>query len=118
MSDPLGEREVPLKIVLEEWDRIARRWRLTPKEHTSLLGGSPGGDIAQPPSYGADAAERRMRLLLELDCALRRVVRPDARIRTWLRRQNQHLGGATPMAAMASSPEWVRWLTKAIEVAS
>ena len=118
MKGVVDGHEIPLALVLAKWDRIARRWRLTPEERSSLLGGLPGGDVAQARSYGADVAETRMRSLVDLACGLRAVLRSDARIRAWLRRPNHHLGGSTPVEAMASSPEWVRWLFRAIGAAA
>lgn len=117
MSGETAGAELPLRSVIVAWDRIVRTWRLAPEERDALLGGVPGGDVALVPSYGADIAQVRMRLLVDLASGLKRVLRSDARIRAWLRRPNRHLCGSTPVEAMASSPEWVRWLTTAIEVA-
>jgi hypothetical protein len=118
VSGDIAGPDLPLRFVLSEWDRVVRTWRLAPDERDALLGGVPGGGIAFAQSYGADVAQLRMRLLVDLAHALKRVLRTDARIRAWLRRPNRHLGGSTPVEAMGSSPEWVRWLTRAIEIAS
>ena len=51
-----------------------------------------------------------MRLLIELAPVLQRVHGSRSRTRSWLRSPNRHLGGSTPIAIIASSTAWVRWL--------
>lgn len=108
---------VSLSEILVRWDALSVRWHLDDEERATLLGGGATGPVADVRTYEADAAERRMRLLIELNDVVTAVFADADRVRAWLRRPNQGLGGGTPIAVLGSSPEWIVWITHSLRVA-
>ncbi|MDE1918563.1 MAG: DUF2384 domain-containing protein [Sphingomonadales bacterium] len=100
--------------VLARWDALVLRWGLDGPERSMLLGPGMDGPVDEVESYLVSGAERRMRLLVELDGVLAVVFEGEDRTRSWLRRDNANLGNRTPVEVMAASPEWIRWLVNAM----
>lgn len=117
MSETPSPHDAPLSTVLSRWDGLVVRWDLDGEERFALLGGMSADRIDQVASYDVSKVERRMRLLLELEPVLGAVFVRGERIRAWLRRSNRQLGHRTPLDVMASSPDWIRWLIDALDVA-
>lgn len=101
---------MPLKAVLARWDAIVIRWALDPEERSMLIGGFRPGPVDSVESYELLCGEQRMRLIVELEPVLVRVIGDEQLIRHWLRAANANLGGRTPIGVMASSPEWISWI--------
>ncbi len=101
---------MPLKAVLARWDAIVIRWGLDPEERSALVGGFRKGPIDSVESYELLCGEQRIRLIVDLEPVLVRVMGDEGRIRHWLRAENANLAGRTPIGVMASSPEWMSWL--------
>lgn len=110
MSAP--DPEMPLKAVLARWDGIVIRWGLDPEERSSLIGGFRDGPIDQVETYEVLCGEQRMRLLVDLEPVLDRIIGDEERVRCWLRAQNANLGGRTPVDVMSGSPEWMSWIIR------
>lgn len=106
----IGSNEIPLKAVLARWDAIVIRWDLDPEERSALVGGFRDGPVDHVESYELICGERRMRLIVDLEPVLIKVIGDEERIRGWLRAPNANLGGRTPIGVMASSPEWMSWI--------
>jgi hypothetical protein len=109
---------MPLKGVLARWDALVIRWDLLGDERSSLLGQTLNGPILDATSYRLVESERRMRMILELEEALSNIFTDEQALRAWLRRENRGLGGRTPIQAIAQSPQWIEWLTRAVGTAS
>ena len=107
-----------LAEVLDRWEAVVARWDLDHAGHDGLLGHVECGPVAEIGSYGHEAAEARMRLLVEFAAVLDRALGEERRTRFWLRAPNAFLGRATPIDLMSSSPEWIRWLTCSVGVVS
>lgn len=103
-------QEMPLVAVLARWDAIVIRWDLDPEERSALVGGFRDGPVDRVESYELICGERRMRLIVDLEPVLIKVIGDEERIRFWLRASNANLGGRTPIGVMASSPEWMSWI--------
>lgn len=117
MSGLDHSNHAPLNGVLARWDAIAIRWGLDGDECSALLGCFADGPVDDVSSYGLPSAERRLRLLVNLEPVLAEVLVDEDRIRAWLRRANANLGGRAPLEVMALSPEWVRWLIESLGIA-
>lgn len=103
------EDEVELRAVVARWDALREEWALTASEEAGLLGGARlHGPVGKVESWAAEGMERRMRMLIGLDVAIRPVLLTEVRIRSWLRRELAVLDDMRPLDAMASSPEWIR----------
>jgi hypothetical protein len=113
-----ASRPAPLRGVIARWDAVVIRWALDGCERTALLGGGAEGSVTDVATYRLPTAERRMRLVVELELILERVFADEERTRTWLRQPNRNLGGRTPIEVMAQSPEWIRWLIDAVGIAA
>ena len=119
MSVPRFDRPImPLHDVLSRWDEVVVRWALDPEERCALLGGFAPGPIDRIETYEVLCGEQRMRLLVELEPVLTRIWRDEGRIRSWLRTPNPSLADRSPLAVMARSPEWVRWIIDNMGMAS
>jgi hypothetical protein len=115
--EPSPAATLPLKAVLARWDALVLRWALTPGERSKLIGGFGDGPVDRVETYQLLCGEQRMRLAVELEPVLTRVLGEPDRIRLWLRAGNVNLGGRTPLDVMARSPEWMRWLIDNVGVA-
>lgn len=103
---------------------VGARWCLDSVQVASLLGVDDmldimfdEGDLVWAVTRGGADAERRMRLLVDVDCLLWRLV-PDSRdVAAWLR--SASVGYAdetvTPLAAMASGATAIRSLRDLLE---
>lgn len=118
MSGGISWSTAPMRRVLARWDAVTVHWGLDGDERSALLGGCVAGPVDDVSSYGLPGAERRMRLLVELDLVLGQVFGDEAQICSWLRRPNQNLGGRRPLDVMAQSPDWIRWLIDALGIAA
>ncbi|MES3150870.1 antitoxin Xre/MbcA/ParS toxin-binding domain-containing protein [Sphingomonas faeni] len=105
-----GSNEMPLTAVLARWDAIVIRWDLDPEERSALVGGFRDGPVDDVETYELICGERRMRLIVDLEPVLNKVIGDEERIRGWLRASNSNLGGRSPIGVMASSPEWMSWI--------
>lgn len=118
MSRDVQRATMPLTGVLARWDALAIRWGLDGDERSALLGGIQEGPVDDVSTYDLPVAERRMRLLVELEPIVSAVLVDEGRIREWLRRPNHQLGRRAPIDVMASSPDWVKWLIDTLGVAT
>ena len=107
----VSSTKLPPDAVFARWEEVARRWALGAGQRSALLGGPASALPADIRSPEAELAERRMRLLVELDGTLRNVFGDDERLRAWLRARNRRLGGDSPLEVMTRSSAWTRWLT-------
>ena len=95
----------------EEWDaqlarfrQIVRGWGLDPHEAGLLLGSPDGSCISGRSAFGD--AELRLRLVIELDVALRNVFGTDG-VRTWL--HDEPLSdGVTPFEFLTRGVDHIR----------
>ena len=117
-SVPNSDAKLPLKAVLARWDALVLRWALAPEERAALIGGFRDGPVDEVETYQLLCGEQRMRLSVELEPVLMRVLGDVDRVRLWLRSANVNLGGRTPIDVMARSPEWIRWLIDNMGVTS
>ena len=108
----------PLAEVLVSWDAVVIHWGLQGDEQSLLLGTGLRGPVDDADAYSVSRVEHRMRLLIELAPIVAIVLGTQVRVRAWLRTANTNLGGRTPIETMAQSPEWIRWLTTSLGVAS
>lgn len=108
---------VPLTQIFVRLDAIAIRWGLDGDERSALLDGMVPSAVDAVQAYDAAAAERRARLLVELDTVAAAVLIDGCRIRDWLRRPNTALGGSAPLNVIANSPDWMLWLIHSLRVA-
>ena len=75
MSGRTRVEAMPLAGVLARWDALAIRWGLNGEERSALLGDRIEGPIDDESTYDIPGAERRMRLLVELEPASSATVR-------------------------------------------
>lgn len=118
MSGEIRPAPMPLAGVLARWDALAIRWGLDGEERSGLLGERIEGPIDDESTYDIPGAERRMRLLVELEPVVAAVLVDEGRTREWLRRPNRQLGDRAPIDVMSRSPEWIRWLIDSLGIAT
>jgi hypothetical protein len=109
------EDQIELRLVLERWKAVRAQWGLTFEEEGGLVRGSGfSGRVGEVNSWGAAGMERRMRLMIDLSLGLSTLFVSEDRVRNWLRQPLRSAHGRSPIEAMSSSEEWIRFFKRTV----